>query len=174
MWSRREFRFNRFRDRLFDRGDLKYVILELLKEKPRHGYEVIRALEERFGGWYAPSPGAVYPTLQMLEDMGYASATEQDGKKVFAITSAGEQFVSERRPVVDEIFGRMRERWDPAMGREMHHLMQEMREFVRSFAQQARRRWPDAEQMRRIREVITRARADIQAILAEDRTTQRV
>ena len=82
MWSRREFRFDQFRRQMFERGDLKYVILEQLKDKPAHGYELIKALEERFGGFYAPSPGAVYPTLQMLEDMGYVSSVQQDGRKV--------------------------------------------------------------------------------------------
>jgi len=55
--------------RLFEQGDLKYVILRLLEEKPRHGYEIIKDLEGRFGGSYAPSPGTVYPTLTMLEDL---------------------------------------------------------------------------------------------------------
>jgi len=77
------------RGQVFERGDLKYVILELVAEKPRHGYDVIQALEERFGGLYAPSPGAVYPTLQMLEDMGCVTVTERDGKKVYQITDEG-------------------------------------------------------------------------------------
>src|SRR5579862_740445 len=77
-----------FRGRMFEQGDLKYVILQLLSEKPRHGYEVIKALEERLGGAYSPSPGAVYPTLTMLEDLGYARATtEESGKKIYEITA---------------------------------------------------------------------------------------
>src|SRR6187399_3114290 len=73
--------------RMFDQGDLKYVILQLLEEKPRHGYEIIKAIEERFGGAYAPSPGTVYPTLTMLEDMGHARVEpEEGGKKVYHIT----------------------------------------------------------------------------------------
>ena len=75
------FDFDRLHGRLFEKGDLKYVILQLLSERSAHGYEVIRALEERFGGMYTPSAGAVYPTLQMLEDMEYVSSTQQDGKK---------------------------------------------------------------------------------------------
>src|SRR5262245_30800963 len=85
--------FEGLRDRIFEKGDLKSVILQLLKEKPRHGYEVIRALEERFGGFYSPSPGAVYPTLQMLEDLGYTSVVSQDGKKVYTITDEGLKFL---------------------------------------------------------------------------------
>jgi len=82
MWSRREFRFDQFRRQMFERGDLKYVILDQLKDKPAHGYELIKALEERFGGFYAPSPGAIYPTLQMLEAMGYVSSVQEVGRKI--------------------------------------------------------------------------------------------
>src|ERR687894_127278 len=67
--------------RVFERGDLKYVILRLLDEKPRHGYDIIKELEERFGGAYTPSAGSVYPTLTMLEDLGYARARAEDGGK---------------------------------------------------------------------------------------------
>src|SRR5207244_1315828 len=101
MWSRREFRFDQFRRQRFERGDLKYVILDQLKDKPAHGYELIKALEERFGGFYAPSPGAVYPTLHMLEDMGYVSSVQEDGRKVYSITDAGRSFMNERQPQVD-------------------------------------------------------------------------
>jgi hypothetical protein len=64
-------------ERLFDRGDLKYVILDLLWERPRHGYDIIRALEERFHGLYSPSPGTVYPTLQLLEDQDYVTSSQR-------------------------------------------------------------------------------------------------
>jgi DNA-binding PadR family transcriptional regulator len=176
MWSRRDYRWGarQFGERFFEKGDLKYVILELLKDKPSHGYELIRALEERFSGFYAPSPGAVYPTLQMLEDMGYVTVVEQDGKKVYTVTDAGRAFLAERKPVVDEIWSRMRDRWDPEFSREIHRVMHdvrdEMRDFARTFADQARRRWPNADQGRRIREVMAKARQDIEAILNEEKT----
>ena len=178
MWSRHEFRHGRFRERLFDKGDLKYVILELLQERPSHGYELIRALESRMGGFYAPSPGAVYPTLQMLEDMGYVTSAEQDGKRVYTITDAGRTFLSQRRPVVDEIFGRMREAWDPAWSREAQRVMYEMRDELRdlgrSFAHEARTRWPNPEQVRRIRDVVAKAKTEIQSILSEQQTPTQV
>src|ERR1700749_2582061 len=76
--------------RFFEQGDLKYVILRLLEEKPRHGYDIIKELEGRFGGSYAPSPGTVYPTLTMLEDLGYARVVpEEGGKKIYEITDEG-------------------------------------------------------------------------------------
>ena len=69
------------RERLFQRGNFKYIILQYLRDKPSYGYEIMRALQERFHSFYAPSPGTVYPTLQMLEEMGHVTAREQDGKK---------------------------------------------------------------------------------------------
>jgi DNA-binding PadR family transcriptional regulator len=171
MWSRREFRFDQFRRQMFERGDLKYVILDQLKDKPAHGYELIKALEERSGGFYAPSPGAVYPTLQMLEDMGYVSSVQEDGRKIYSITDAGRAFMTERRPQVDEVFSRMKERWGAEWGPQAHHVMHELRndlrDLGRSVATEARNRWPDPERQRRIRDVIGRAKAEIQAILSE-------
>src|SRR5215207_6450395 len=70
---------HRRRSQMFESGEVKFVILRLLKEKPRHGYEVIKALEEKLAGCYSPSPGTVYPTLQLLEDEGYVRAVETDG-----------------------------------------------------------------------------------------------
>jgi DNA-binding PadR family transcriptional regulator len=81
---------------MFGRGDLKYALLDLLQERPKHGYEMIKELESRAGGFYTPSAGAVYPTLQMLEDRGWVTAETTEGKKVYAITDAGRQALTER------------------------------------------------------------------------------
>src|ERR1700693_3267928 len=171
MWSRREFRFDQFRRQMFERGDLKYVILEQLKDKPAHGYELIKALEERFGGFYAPSPGAVYPTLQMLEDMGYVNSVQEDGRKMYSITDTGRAFMTERRPQVDEVFSRMKERWGAEWGpnahRLMHDLRNDMRDLGRSVASEARHRWPDPEQPRPTRACTGRARTETEAFSPE-------
>jgi DNA-binding PadR family transcriptional regulator len=82
---------------MFGRGDLKYALLDLLQERPKHGYEMIKELESRAGGFYTPSAGAVYPTLQLLEDRGWVSVETTEGKKVYAITDAGRQALKERR-----------------------------------------------------------------------------
>ena len=94
---------------MFEAGEIKFVILRLLKEKPRHGYEVIKALEERMGGCYTPSPGTVYPTLQMLEDQGYVRGVEAEGKKIYEITPEGLKYLEEHRDLLDEIVDRVRE-----------------------------------------------------------------
>ena len=100
---------SRRRQQMFESGEMKYVILRLVKEKPRHGYEVIKALEEKFGGWYSPSAGTVYPTLQLLEDQGYVRIVEEEGKKVYHITPEGEAFLEEHRDVLDDIIDRVRD-----------------------------------------------------------------
>ena len=79
------------------RGDVRTAILGVLADKPLHGYEVIRELEARSGGVWSPSPGSVYPTLQMLEDEGLVTGEEQDGKKVYSLTEAGRTELEERR-----------------------------------------------------------------------------
>ena len=94
--------------RFFDQGDLRLVILALLAEQPRHGYEIIRAIEERLGGAYAPSPGVVYPTLTWLEELGYAALTEDGGsKKLYTATPEGLEYLEKNKGLVDSIFARM-------------------------------------------------------------------
>jgi DNA-binding PadR family transcriptional regulator len=82
---------------MYGRGDLKFVLLELLQERPKHGYEMIKELEGRAGGFYTPSAGAVYPTLQLMEDRGWVTSATDDGKKVYTITDAGRAALSERQ-----------------------------------------------------------------------------
>jgi DNA-binding PadR family transcriptional regulator len=72
------------------RGHLNMIVLEIVKEKPRHGYDVIKAIEEKFHGFYSPSAGSVYPILQELEDQGFVASSRESGKKVYAITKEGE------------------------------------------------------------------------------------
>src|SRR5262249_8587950 len=84
------------------RGDVKYFILEILAEGPRDGYDVITALEQKSGGRYRPSPGSVYPTLQLLEDGGFATVEAVDGKRVYTITEAGRALL-ERKPASSDV-----------------------------------------------------------------------
>jgi DNA-binding PadR family transcriptional regulator len=155
------------RGRVFEKGDLKYVILDLLKEKPSHGYEVIRALEERFRGFYSPSPGSVYPTLQMLEDMGYVTATQQDGKKVYALTDEGRKFLQENRQSVENIWGRVGGGWDQDLAGDLHEIRHEVMDLGRLFGRHMHEGRLNRDKLRRIREVITSAARDIENILEE-------
>jgi len=93
--------------RLFDHGELRFVVLHLIAEKPRHGYEIIKAIEEHAGGTYSPSPGVIYPTLTMLEELGYTTLAEQDGKKLYALTEAGAAYLRENQRTVEAIAARL-------------------------------------------------------------------
>ena len=94
--------------RLLGHGDLRLLLLALIGEKPSHGYDLIRAVEERFAGAYAPSPGAVYPTLTMLEEQDYISAKATEGsKRLYAITEAGKAFLQENTAQVEGILARI-------------------------------------------------------------------
>ena len=163
---KRERFFHGFRhESPFQKGDLKYVILDLLKEKPRYGYEIIRALEERSYGFYKPSAGVVYPTLQMLEEMGYASSIERDGKRVYTITEEGRQFLVERRDSADEVRSHMRHHWNQKNFGPIGEIMGEVAKLGKSVGSRIRN--ADPEQLKRISEVISRARREIEAILEE-------
>ena len=154
-----------WRESSFQKGDLKYVILDLIKDKPRHGYEIIRELEELSHGLYTPSPGAVYPTLQMLEEMGYATAVERDGRKVYTIAEEGVNFLAERKDSADEVRSQMKNRWSfknigkmATMMKEYHALDNLVGWGLRSM---------DADKMQRIKQVLKDAAGAIKAILEE-------
>ena len=151
--------------RVFGKGDLKYVILDLLQDRPAHGYDVIRALEERFRGFYSPSPGSVYPTLQLLEDLGYVRSDQQNGKKVYSITDEGRKFLEENRQSVDDIWGRAGEGWDPELAAEIREIGREVKGIGRMFGSEMRAGRIDREKLRRIREVVVHAAREIEAIL---------
>ncbi len=98
----------RHRGRLFDYGELRLLLLAMIAERPRHGYELIKEISERFGGAYSPSPGVIYPTLSWLDDMGYAAIEpEASGKKLYRITPEGEAFLVANRTAADELLSRI-------------------------------------------------------------------
>lgn len=95
--------------RMLGHGDLKLLLLALIEQQPRHGYELIRIIEEMFHGHYSPSPGAIYPTLTMLEEMCYASVeNEQGNRKLYAITEEGRAYLNENRAAIDAMTERTR------------------------------------------------------------------
>ncbi len=94
--------------RFFETGALRFVILSLISEAPRHGYEIIKLIEERLGGAYAPSPGVVYPMLTMMEEMGQATVQVDGTRKLYAITEEGSRVLAENKAATDAIFERMK------------------------------------------------------------------
>src|SRR5437867_6434270 len=154
-------RHRRRRHQMFEAGEVKDVILRLLKEKPRHGYEIMRALEERMGGWYTPSAGTVYPTLQLLEDQGYVRLEEQEGKKVYHITPEGERFLDENKSVVEDILDRVRDTLRDFAGGHMADLNGAFARLASVTFKRAWRWGPDHPAIPRVIEILRRATDDI-------------
>ena len=165
MWGEFGHHGPRGRGGVFEKGGIILVILDLLKEQPRHGYDIIRELEDRSGGLYSPSPGVVYPTLQSLEDRDLVSAAEEGGKKIYSITDAGMTWLDGHK---DEL-ARSRERIASCGGRmgggEWPGAMEDMRWFFRDVARSMRRTMNDPEKIRAIRGVITDAKKQIDEIV---------
>ena len=94
--------------RVFGHGGLRLVLLQLIADKPRHGYELIKAIEERLNGSYSPSPGVVYPTLTLLEELGYVTvSTDDSARKLHTITDTGHAFLADNREATDALLARM-------------------------------------------------------------------
>jgi len=156
--------------RFFGRGDVKFALLGLLIERPMHGYEMIKALEERSGGFYAPSAGSVYPTLQLLEDRGFVTVNETEGKKVYSITDTGRAALTERQGKGDEFTG---PRWGRGFGPgeqhghggrgrpEMQALRGETAEVARLFIIAGRKTFENPEQLTQLRSIIERTRKEL-------------
>lgn len=93
--------------RMLAQGDLRLIALALIAEQPRHGYEIIKVLEDKTEGWYAPSPGMVYPTLTYLEEAGYVTAQAEGSKRLYAITEEGRRYLAENQTFVDAVLERL-------------------------------------------------------------------
>lgn len=136
------------------RGDVKYLVLEALAEGPRHGYEIMTAIEERRG--FRPSPGSIYPTLQMLEDGELVTSQEVEGKRVYTITEAGRELLKNRSAEADE------DDDEP----DARHRVKES--AIKLGAAVMSARGSDDATLERIREILDRARREVYAVLASD------
>jgi DNA-binding PadR family transcriptional regulator len=154
----------RSRRQWFEAGDMKYVILKLLQDKPRHGYEVMKELEEQLQGCYSPSPGTVYPTLQWLEDEGLVVAKEVNGKKVYEVTEAGRAFLNEHRDVVDDIFQRVHDTVDRALGGAMADVNRAVGRLMKAVYRAGWRARDDATRQRLV-EILGRSVAEVEGLV---------
>ncbi|MBW4553119.1 MAG: PadR family transcriptional regulator [Aphanocapsa sp. GSE-SYN-MK-11-07L] len=144
------------------RGDIKFILLELLAERPRHGYELIKDLEARHGGFRRLSPGSVYPTLQLLEDGGYLTSEQVEGKRVYTVTESGQQLLSDRNQQAgspDEAYS------NPGMPAELLELRKAFIELNDAITQLARS--GNLEQASQIRESLIQVKREIYRLLAD-------
>ncbi len=131
-------RGGRGRRRMFESGELRLVLLKLIADEPRHGYDLIRAIEELTGGEYAPSPGVIYPTLTLLEEMDLIEEAKAEGsRKAFSITAHGRAHLEERKEEVEALFERLaslapgeRQNPGPVLGRAVKNVMTALRHRV--------------------------------------------
>ncbi len=158
--------------RMLAQGDLRLVALALIAEQPRHGYEIIKLVEEKTADWYSPSPGVVYPTLTYIEEAGYVTASIEGAKKLYAITDAGRAYLDANRDIVEAILDRLTRlgervnRWRrTARGerdnrRELPPLVEAAFDHLRETV--SKRLESDAESEASLVEILARAAADLQ------------
>jgi DNA-binding PadR family transcriptional regulator len=165
--------------RMFGRGDLKYALLDLLQERPKHGYEMIKEMEDRSGGFYTPSAGAIYPTLQLLEDRDWVTTQVVEGKKVYSITDAGREALRARREQA-ETFGGPRGGWGRhhhghggPFGREarpeLGALRHESFEVARLLRAAVLASGGDPERLARLRSIVERTHKELDEYLGQSR-----
>jgi DNA-binding PadR family transcriptional regulator len=155
--------------RMLAQGDLRLIALALIAEQPRHGYEIIKVLEEKTAGWYSPSPGIVYPTLTYLEEAGYVTAQTEGAKKLYTITDEGRAHLDENRAFVEAVLERlaaigerMRRRFgddDERRGPSVPPLVRAALDNLREVA--AERLATDAEAEAKVVEVLARAASEL-------------
>ena len=137
--------------RMLAQGDLRLIALALIAQEPRHGYEIIKLVEEKTADWYSPSPGIVYPTLTYLEEAGYVTVSSEGSKKLYTITDDGRAYLAEQRDVADAILkrlaavgermARMRRRLgddDESLPRSISGAFQDLSEAVRALLREDR------------------------------------
>jgi DNA-binding PadR family transcriptional regulator len=157
--------------RMLATGDLRLIALALIAEQPRHGYEIIKVLEEKTEGWYSPSPGIVYPTLTYLEEAGYVTAQSEGAKKLYTITDEGRAHLDENRDFVDAVLerlaaagekiARMRRRFG-ADERDRNALPQLVRAALENLREVAARRLEaDADAEAKVVDVLARAAQEL-------------
>lgn len=153
-----------FRNR---RGDIKFILLELLTEQPSHGYDLIKAMEARYGGFRRLSPGSVYPTLQMLEEGGYLTSVQAEGKRVYTITDRGRQILTERTQQESaSLPGDAFKRFMTDKPQELIELRNEATQLAAAVMQVARS--GQVEKMRQVRDRLEQVKREIYAMLAEE------
>jgi len=135
-----------------------------VEEKPAHGYEIIHALEERSHGIYSPSPGSVYPILQLLADLGYLTTNEIDSKKIYTITEPGKQYLKNNKDSLDRINSFLEQRWPSDIKfNQWQQTFQEMRRLRQRL--HGRFHELNAEQLLAIREIVNKSIHDIDTVI---------
>jgi DNA-binding PadR family transcriptional regulator len=150
---------------MFEQGDLRYLILSLIAEKSSYGYELIKTIEERTGGAYAPSPGVVYPMLTMLEEMGFVTLTAEDGgKKLYAITDDGKAELEKNKETLEHISAHVEGVRERSVGGRSPQIMRAIQNFRTALHLRMERGPLTDEQAQKIADAIDSAAQTIERI----------
>jgi DNA-binding PadR family transcriptional regulator len=149
--------------RFFGPGEVRLALLSLLGERPQHGYELMKQLEERSGGMYRASAGTVYPTLAQLQDEGLVLSDSRDGKRVYELTEAGRAELEQSAEAIEDIWQRTEQigDWGEAFDPEIAELVRPALRLLRTVVKVAARRGDDPEVVDRVREILERAKDQI-------------
>ncbi len=148
-----------------ERGEIRYLVLDAIREQSRHGYEVIQHIEQRAGGTYRPSPGVIYPTLQMLEELGHAKVVETDGRKAYQITDTGRTEVEQNARAVEDFYQRFGEDHSETNAEDFAEVMWRIARLVKTFKRGARHGQLTPEILRGVRTVLDQALSGIEDVL---------
>ncbi len=152
------------------RGEARYVLLDALRDGPKHGYEIIKALEERSAGQYAPSPGTVYPTLQYLEDLGLMRSDQEADRRVYHLTEAGRAELDAHAKEVEAFWARLKGPGTSATSQaEIGFLQDELENLTRTVwgGLRAALNQDDPETIRRVRQAVEQCRNEVRQIIAD-------
>ncbi|MCR9079761.1 MAG: PadR family transcriptional regulator [Hyphomonadaceae bacterium] len=149
------------RRRPLDHGDLRLLILALIQEEPRHGYDLMMEIETRTGGTYKPSPGVMYPALSVLEDQGFVKAKKVEGKRVFNLTEAGEEELAENAETLAKIEERLESLANPDAELHPGDIRSASRRLRHTLIKTVTETWPDTSNYEEIVDILNQARADI-------------
>jgi len=147
--------------KMFDAGALRLVVLQLIAEQPRHGYDIIKEIEERAGGGYSPSPGVIYPLLSMLEDLGHVAVTADGNKKLHTVTAEGTAFLEQNRALVDAVQARLP---GAGHGRGSSGLRASMHALKGVVIERAQQSQPGDARLERIQQILQRAADEIRGL----------
>jgi DNA-binding PadR family transcriptional regulator len=145
-----------------ERGEVRYLVLDAIRDRPRHGYEIIQTIQDRSGGQYRPSPGVIYPTLQMLEELGHVRVVEEEGRKVYAITDLGTRELDANREAVREFYERFEDEPWGGYAEDFGDMMKRVGRLLKAFRRGARRGQMTPDVMAKIREALDEALTKIE------------
>ena len=153
-----------FGRRFFESGEVRLAILSLLSDGPKHGYQLMKELEERSGGVYKASAGSIYPTLQQLEDVDLITSDQQNGKRVYSLTDAGRRELEKDPEAVRRIWARAErwEEWGQYMNPEIFSVLKPMSGLMQAAWRAAARASGKTELEDRLRDILDRARQELE------------